>query len=748
MTEKENSTKQQNNVNTVKKTKTRVQNARKVKQWTNVWIKWLLVWILVFFMVIVWLIFFFFFYLVKHPSVWKWLWITVWTIKNISLIFAWIFFWTFFFLFLFLWLYYLFKLATKPVNRTRNAIFSVIVFILWLFNLLFWFYVFKNIYNIKDENWPATNEVFIAQASISDNNEEKLLPLFSNNSPLIWPIKISFRFNSRIFNQIYLPQIRSVEKWNIKIKKFLLYCWNWQELTFKYMNFSPYKYCLFLKKWEYNVKLVLKYLSSNWQIKDFVFPTKTIEITSNVIFKSKYKLNDEKNEIIWWEVWDDIVLDITKLPPDLWLDKNDILIDFLWNWKFIKYKWQADFVYKEDWLHYVQIKIPDSSYPTYVFPLRILPSTKPICNISYIKKVWKYFIYLNSKSPNWPISSYKYSVVNITTNSVIKKWKKNTFSIKLADWSDYEIKYKIKDIKWEMWECSNIIKLSDRISYDYSLSIKNKYDTISTWSDNIEVIVNKVPMKYSIDIENIVPNTYTDVWFDTDWDWKIDEKWKHLDLKILPKKNKKIYVIVEDKYWNKKVKTIYFNIKLQHLIAVLHSNIYKWEIPLNVKFDASSSYVTTTWDNIAFFNWDFGDWAWNERTRQWVITHTYKKSWKYTAKVTVETDTWIKKTASIEIVAFKPVNTPTVVFPDNLGWQVAKWTPLKIQLTSDWNIKTIKWDFGDWNTFSCGWRECSTITHTYHRKWVFTIIAKLIYLDWSPSTKVYAKINVISASEY
>jgi len=48
--------------------------------------------------------------------------------------------------------------------------------------------VFRNIYNIKDDTGPATNEVLIANALFSKNNQIKPYPLFSTNYPLIAPI--------------------------------------------------------------------------------------------------------------------------------------------------------------------------------------------------------------------------------------------------------------------------------------------------------------------------------------------------------------------------------------------------------------------------------------------------------------------------------------------------------------------------------------------------------------------------------
>ncbi len=723
--------------------RTPINQTKKIKQWSSVWGKGILIWILIFFILIIWIIFFFFFYLIKNPGIWKSLGLSISSIKSITSVFAWIFFWTFFFLFLILWLSYLFKLATKPTGKFKNLIWTIIIFILGLINLWFGFYVFRSIYNIKTDTWPATNEVLIANATFYKNNKEEKIPLFTNNFPLIWPIKIQFQLNKKIFNQVYLPQIIRNEWWNIRPVKFILDCWNWQKIKYTSYDFSPYKYCLYLKKGNYTAKLNFYYLNPNWNSKKISLPEKTIELVSNINFKTPIKLNDEKNEIIWWEVWDKIILDITNIPLDLQLEKNDILIDFLGNWEFKPYKRFASFVYKTDWLYNIKFKIPDTPYPTYSFPLRILPSTKPTCDIQYKNNNETYIISTNAKSPNGPIVKYYYSVINMNTSDTIARGTKNHFKVNLKDGNNYQVKYIIVDSKGKKWRCSTIIDLSDKVNYNFQIQIKNKHKQITTWANNIIIPVRKLPSEFYIYIKNIKPSSYTNVWFDIDNDNQIDEKWNSLKIKITKKEDKTINAIVKDQYWNKTIKKIYFKIDLKPLIPILKVDKNSWSAPLTIKFDASSSYTTKENDKIILFNWDFGDWEKIENTRQWVISHTYKNPWKYFPKVTIETQLWFTWTASKKIIVFRPINSATIVFPDNLWWQIQVENPLKIQLNSDWLIKSINWDFWDWTTFKCSWRECSTIIHTYHKTWLFTITAKVDYLDGSPSTQAIAKINVI-----
>ena len=727
----------------VRKTREQIQKSKKVKQWSSLWWKWIIIWMLVFFILIIWLLFFFFFYLVKNPNVGKWLWLSAWSIKSITSVFAWIFFWTFFLLFLILWISYLYKLLAKPTWKVWNLIWTIFVFILWLSNMWFAYYVFGQIYNIKEDNWPNTTEVLVANAITSDDNGWiKYMPLYENNFPLIAPIWISFQLNNKIFKNMYIPSIIKKEWWNIKPISFILNCWNWQKLTFKSYNFPASKYCLYLLKWSYDVKLEFKYLNKDRKIKTLDLPKKTINIDSNITIKSKYKLNDEKNEIIWWEAGDKISLDLSSVPMDLGLQSNNILIDFYWKWNFKEYKWIVNFHYQNDGLYYLSFKIPDKNLPDYTFPIRILASTKPTCDIQYKNNENSYTIETYWKSPNWPIVKYDTMVIDSQTNSVIASKNKNILTTTLKDWRTYQVKVRIKDSKWNIGSCSKIIDLSSKVTYHFKLSVKSKYSSIQTGT-NITIKVKKIPTKYQIKINNITPSSYSNVWFDIDNDWQIDEKSNTISVNITNKKDKIINAIVEDQYWNKTIKQIKFKIDLQPVVAQLMTDKYKWSSPLKIKFDASSSYVTSSWDDIAFFNWDFGDWQTINNTRQWVISHTYQKPWVYTAKVEVETDNWYKAIATKKIIVFKPINSATIVFPDNLWWQIEAWDTLQIQLNTNWAIKSINWDFGDGQTFTCNGRECTQISHTYAKKWLYKISAKIIYLDGSPSTTVFASINVI-----
>ena len=720
---------------------------KKVKKWTSIWWKWILIGIVVFLILIVAIMFFFFFYLTNNPNAAKWLWMGPSSIKSITSVFAGILFWTLFVVFLILWLINIYRLATKKEGKIKYWLSSFIIFVLWIINITFWFIVFNKISKIKTWDIIASTDVLIWNIHFSnktDPSKVKYVNLFKNNYPLVWPINISFLLNKDMFNRVYYPQILNKAQWWIIPVAFVLNCGNWQTITYNWYDFSQNKYCLYMKKWKYNVSFKFIYNTKNQKNQEFVLPWKEISIDSQVNILSKYTIRNKK-DIIIWRVWDLIKLDLSNIPIDLNLNSNTLDIDYNWNWKFQKKEWIITFSYKTTWIHYINIKIPgNENYPIYRIPVRVLSSDKPICNISY-KKLgdWEYLFKVNASPYGWnPIIKYQYKIINVSNNSVLTYWKRNITKIKLKDWSDYQAKWIIIDTKWNKWECSsNIIKLSDKVDYNYNVKINDKIFT----GDKITYEVNKLPSTYNIQIWNIYPNNNDiEVGFDTDWDKQIDEKGKNYSFTIKDKKEKIINVIVKDIYWNISIKTIKFVVKLKNVIAQLNTDKIKWPIPLKIKFDASTSIVNDKNDQIVFFDWDFGDGNTNNKTNQWVIEHTYTKYWTYTAKVTVETEKWFKDTASVKIFAQKQLNTATITFPNNLGWQVAVWDTLKIDLSSNWAIKSVNWDFGDWKIFTCEWRECMEINHTYLKKWLYKISAKINFIDWSPSTTTTASINVIS----
>ena len=727
-----------------------IQN-KKVKQWTKVWWKWMLIWMWIFVFVLIFLIFAFFFYLTSNPSAAKWLGIWPSTIKSITSVFAWLVFWSLFVVFLIMWLSYLYKLSTKTENRTKNIVWTVVVFILWITNILLWWIVYSRIMKIKTDDYINTTDVLIAKVNyLTHDLKEEYIPLYNNTFPLIAPIKINFDLNVWLYKN--RERIEIVKKnWAIQEQKFVLDCWNGQILEFYPNNsfkFPLNKYCLYLKKspkWKpYKIKFKLIYNTNTEKNKVYQFADKEIYVDTNITFKTKTFLNDSKNELIVWERWDEIQMDISKLPEDLSLESNSIWVKFEKNGNFQNYEWFVKYIYHDDGLHNIVIRIPwVEQAPYYYFPVRVRASTKPICNIEVTDR-WNnvYDFKIKWEKADAEIAKYLYKLVNLTEWNTVKTWKSNRYKTTLKNWYVYQMEAIVVDSKKKKWKCkSELIDLTNRINY--------KFDILVNWKriDKNKIEVSKLPMNYKLEIKNIKNSKNNsidnlDIWFDLDWDFEIDEKWNEYSFKKEDKKEKTINLIVKDSYWNQTIKSIIFEVKLKPIIWGLKLSKEEWEVPLTVEFDASASEVTNEDDKIVYFNWDFWDGKLNENTRQWIVTHTYKKFGKYIAKVNIITKKWKQITLERQIDVYKPINSARILFPNNLWWQWVVQEPLKILLNTSGSIKDINWKFGDWEVLSCEGRECTSVSHIYKKTWRYKVSAKISYTDGSPIVSVWATIYI------
>jgi len=724
--------------------------SKKVKKWAKAWGKWLLIWMWIFIFLIIFLVFGFFFYLTSNPNSAKSLGIWAWTVKSITYVFAGLIFGILFVIFLILGLKYLYNLATKDTNKTKNLIWTIVIFILWMINITLWYLVFARIANIKVEQTIASNDIIVAYANYkNDKLEDITVPLYNNNAPLIWPIKISFQLNQKIYFSKEKPNIVRKEG-KISEKKFIVDCWNGQKIEYFDYKFPVVNYCLYTKKWKYKIKTKLIYNTTTAKNKEYDFDSKEITIDTNVWIN--WKIVWKYPQLLVWERWSEIKYDLNPIPNDLSLEDYNLSVDFEWKWNFQTYKWLVRYVYHKAWAYDVLIKLPSKNKYYYYFPVKIEPSTKPICNVKVINKNGRYtFDIIWEKTVN-PIKAngYYYKLVRFGdgTEETIKSRRWNKLKINLANGYKYQLFATVVDTKWKKWKCSsNIVDLTDRINYTYDVLINwKKID--EKWK---EIVVKKIPWKYNLEIKNLKPKSdELTIGFDTDNDMEIDEEWKTYFLKITDKKTKIINLIVKDSYGNKSITTLTFKVDLKPIIADLKTDKYKWDAPLTVRFDASTSKLNNKDDEITYFDWDFGDGVTMKWTRQWVVTHTYKKPSKssgYIAKVTVITEKWYKDTATKKIIVYKPVNTAKIYFPNNLSRQASVWSPVKIELNTSGIVKDIHWDFGDGNKFSCSGRSCKSISHPFEKKWKYTVKVEVTYDDNSPSVTATETIYVTDNSE-
>ncbi|MCK4390439.1 MAG: PKD domain-containing protein [Desulfobacterales bacterium] len=117
--------------------------------------------------------------------------------------------------------------------------------------------------------------------------------------------------------------------------------------------------------------------------------------------------------------------------------------------------------------------------------------------------------------------------------------------------------------------------------------------------------------------------------------------------------------------------------------------------PLEVTFDASSSFDHDSGDSIISYDWDFGD---GETATGASVAHEYTPAGTYTATLTV-TDSYGGTGQATRAVFVRPAGTPTAVAK---ATPVTGTAPLTVDFTAnsstdDYTITNYAWDFGDWS---------------------------------------------------
>jgi hypothetical protein len=177
--------------------------------------------------------------------------------------------------------------------------------------------------------------------------------------------------------------------------------------------------------------------------------------------------------------------------------------------------------------------------------------------------------------------------------------------------------------------------------------------------------------------------------------------------------------------------------------------VTEWFEPLTVIIDASKTEVNVEWDEIIYFTWDFGDGEIKRNQQNWVVAHTYnydyaKENWIFQPIVTIKTRTWIEKTIYWPKINVKKwlinVDITSTSHPSR---QAQVWKDVTFSAEFDWLPEKMIWDFGDWTEpYTCAWRNCTEVTHTFQEKWLFSVKLSLEFdavqqVDGTMDFKVY-----------
>lgn len=322
--------------------------------------------------------------------------------------------------------------------------------------------------------------------------------------------------------------------------------------------------------------------------------------------------------------------------------------------------------------------------------------------------------------------------------------KSSEITYTFKDYWDKDVKLTIIDSSGKMKQIIETIKIAKQVK------MKNKLD-ISSDAEKIEYEYNDLNKEYTIK-SLWIPTILTldarsvrteesiyilkEVNWDTNWDGKIDKKWKEIDLEVNVPGILNIWVEYTFFRINKKTDEIkvkeMINIEGVEKDANLSLKIDQDSeyAPTKVAFDASASKVK--WEDIIKFAYDY--WDGNPIDIRDAINpgHIYTKDWDYTVKLTVTTTTW--KQYSIEKkVIVKPAQKTAKIDVSLKETTVGQTISFESK-NSEWQISTYSWDFGDGEISS----EANP-SHAYKKAWTYKV--KLI-LDFADNNQMTEEVEI------
>jgi len=425
-------------------------------------------------------------------------------------------------------------------------------------------------------------------------------------------------------------------------------------------------------------------------------------------------------------------------------------------------KFQEPCFYTERWSYNPEIVIQyiDASQTTntYEVPLQGI-------NIASALKI---------SSEQWPIQTWNSTFivwenpVNVRFNAadVFKDFNLSTYNIRRSaecnwDWDnisavDFSHQY---TKEWIQDVCVSFPNLSDyiytfpirveqgKIPDDFTISYNITTSRGKTYDNNpTNIDISDIPTTLTLKITNITPNSSsTQKKLTLNWN-QVQAQFSDPNLfkiNIDEEKDYEILLTISDP--EKEIETtkpIKVNVNRAEVVGNLSvTPDTVWISPFTVKFDASTTTLNDTSDEIVYFSRDFWDGEKNINLSESVVSHTYqydfdKENGVYYPIVTMETKKWRKFSITWTIISVKKPDTNIAISLDDHPAQIAKvWEIVSMSLQLDWMPKQINRDFWDWKTLECDGRMCIETTHIYESAWSYSISAKIEFdgkptLDW------------------
>ena len=719
--------------------------------------------------------------LIKDPNALQWIWMDAANAKMILQAFVGLLFWSVILLMVGVIISNIYRLITVK-NQSKRG------YIWWLIGGLVWAWAFGALIGVtfgliwKIEVVVDNIEYDLVQPYLvwrvlevwndefNHPYDDDTMMWIGKNYPLIAPSEMAFSLR---WNE--LEKVMSQVETNYQIVSIQLLCGDKDNtvlnLSHDVDKNNRYKFewtCLYSEKWTYSYSVDIIYdnivsrqrktESVPWKSLSFtseisLYQTSGVSSTSNT---TSAKLRSTNWEFILWKAPAKITVDTTQIFRDFALPSYKVEWDMDWDLENDRVdQVKFDYSYNIPKIYHAAFNFPEISEDTwYRFPLRVEPSDIPVCMIKIDNFPWttRYHITTEFMDPadSAKISSYNYTIKNYQSQSVLETLKnqEQEMNYTLPEQWSYVIGLDYVTVDGKQWRCeSDVIQMKKEvIDVEYEISQQSpetlKFSTLcnskQAWYNGCkEFSMDTMPQTYQLHIESITPYSTT------------MKKWVFLDNTPLLNDNNvytfeipsewvyilKITTSDVSKWIEEETINITFTAKRQDIvgdITVTSSDtrevIREWFEPLSVILDASKTEVNVEWDEIVYFDWDFGDGETKRNQQNGVVAHTYrydyvKENWIYQPVVKIITRMWREKIINGPKINVKKwlihIDITSTSHPSR---QAPVWKEVQFSAEFDWLPEKMTWDFGDGSDkIVCQWRTCTDISHVFANQWLFSV---------------------------
>ena len=743
--------------------------------------------------------------LINNPNALSWIWVDAATAKVLLQAFTGLIFWSVILIMLWVIISNIYKLITVKNQWKWKFIRWLIGWIIWSAAVwaLMWM-VFGWIWKIVTEVvqidydiiqpylvWRVEQE-WIDEFTHPYRNSD-MVTTVGENYPLIAPSEMAYSLR---WNELIKLTDEELPAW-YEIQDIKLLCGNKDgtilELSHDKDNNWRYKFwwtCLYSEKWTYTYWIEITYDNTiSKERKTATYNLKSLNFTSDItIYKESKELASKNGEFLLWEA-----------PAKVTIDTNQVFRDFSTKWYEVEWDMDGDFLsdrvnqarfdysYKIPQVYYVTYKFPEIYDDLwYRFPVRVEQSDKPVCGVEVERfpSTTKFRITTDfvDESSAATISSYQYTIQNRTTGKTVDTLNDQDKSIVYTfpeKWN-YVVIMKYVTVDGKQWQCeSDTIQLEKEVfNVQYVILAKDsqtgKFKELcnsngSEYNKCTQIDLDLVPQTYQIQIKSITPktiNTSKAVYFEESindenihslmednnaYDFTVPDEWSY-ELRIVTSD--------ESSWMSEQTNVVKFTAKKQDIIWIIsittaekdpneRKPVSEWFEPLDVILDASKTEINVPWDEIVYFTWDFGDGEIKKNQQNGIVVHQYKYDYDkengiFNPKVTITTLKWQTK-----VITWPTLNVKKWLINIVLSSisHPARQAPTNADVTFtaefDWLPEKMIRDFWDKTpNYTCQWRSCTEVTHSYTDAWLYSVKVSLEFdaiqqVDQTMDFKVY-----------